>query len=137
MQCRNDTIAIIDDDVFLRRALERILRARDYRTVEFDSAEDYLQHGQDFGIECLIVDVALPGMTGLELYSRLTQAPAAPAAIFITGFSTPYLQAATRSLGAIDCLAKPFDAVMLLAAIERAAAMPRLRDAVFRICGKR
>lgn len=127
MQCRDNSIAIIEDDAFLRRALERILRARDYRTVGFDSAEAYLQHRQDYRIECAILDVALPGMQGFELYTRLAQTPDAPAVIFITGFSTPYIQAATRSLGAIDCLAKPFDAVVLLAAIERAVVMPRLR----------
>ena len=123
-------IAIIDGDRQLRRQLERILLARDYLAIGFDSAEDYLAHRGAMAPDAVIVDLDAPGIAATGLLSHVARDGAAIACV-VTG------QAADRQAladAATEFLVKPFDAVSLLAALDRALARrpraePRLAPA--------
>jgi FixJ family two-component response regulator len=124
------TIAIIDDDDALRQALGRVLRARGFRTVEFDSAEALLGSPDGLGADCLLLDIDLPGMSGLELCSHFLLWPEPPPVVFITGREGGDTARTAWALEAQDHLAKPVEAQVLLEAIERALIAPRRAGAL-------
>jgi FixJ family two-component response regulator len=119
------TIAIIDDDASVRRAIGRVLRARGFLTVEFDSAEALLASPDGLGADCLLLDIDLPGMSGIELCSHFLLWPEPPPVIFITGQASNYTSYTARALEAVAHLPKPVEALVLLEAVERALIAPR------------
>ena len=112
------SIVIVEDDPSMSQALERILRLAEHRTITYSSAEAMLAHSHAAGAACLIIDVQLPGMTGLELHARLMETGPAPPVIFITAFDEPETRASAQRAGAVALLAKPFSGRLLLETVR-------------------
>jgi FixJ family two-component response regulator len=115
-------VYVVDDDPSIRRSLERLLRAAGHTVETFVSAREFLERA-DLGVRgCLLLDVRMPGQSGLELQFVLEAAGHRIPLIFITGHAdVPMAQQALQA-GAVDLLAKPFDADALLGAVARALA---------------
>ncbi len=114
------TVFLVDDSYDVRTSLPRLLRAVGYQVRAFDSAESYLE-GQDDEIPgCLLLDISMPGMNGLELQRALRGSPRSRPIVFLTGLG--HIEDSVRAMkgGAVDFLAKPFDTVRLRAALDEA-----------------
>jgi DNA-binding response OmpR family regulator len=112
------TIAIVEDDASFNRALERLLKASGFATLAFASAEEFLASAKPSSYVCVILDIHLPGISGLELFDRLSAAHGCPRVIFITAEDAEAIrQEAARSSGNI-CLRKPLVADALLGAVH-------------------
>lgn len=118
MQEKSFTIFVIDDDDSIQRALERLLRSEGYHVVAFGSAEDFLHSGVVRAECCLVLDIRLPGMSGLDLQDRLALNGQKQAIIFITAHDNPQWQERAKAAGAIAYLRKPFDQQSLLDAVR-------------------
>ncbi|KRE00688.1 LuxR family transcriptional regulator [Bosea sp. Root670] len=121
----DDTIVfIVDDDAALREALVELLAANGVDAISFDSAGDYIQSEKPDLPACLILDVELPDINGLELQRQITQAEHPPI-VFITGHGD--IPSSVRAIkhGAVDFLTKPFSDVALLSAIRAAIEQDR------------
>jgi FixJ family two-component response regulator len=116
------TIFIIDDDESLCRALNRLLTAVDLNVVRFASAEDFLQFTGQPEPGWLILDVHLPGLSGLELQRRLNSEGRRFPVIFITANENEQVREQALRAGAIAFLRKPFDEQSLLDVMNRALA---------------
>jgi FixJ family two-component response regulator len=113
-------IAVVDDDESVRGALQRLLRLEGFRTAMFTSAEDFLHSGQLQETACLIVDVRMPRMSGLELQRQLATINSSIPLIFITAHGDEAARAQALRVGAVDFLYKPFRHEVLLRAIRSA-----------------
>jgi FixJ family two-component response regulator len=113
-------IAVVDDDESVRGALQRLLRLEGFRTAMFTSAEDFLHAGQLQDTACLIVDVRMPRMSGLELQRQLATTHSSIPLIFITAHGDEAARARALRAGAVDFLYKPFRHEVLLRAIRSA-----------------
>jgi FixJ family two-component response regulator len=118
MQEKSFTVFVIDDDDSIQRALERLLRSEGYHVVTFGSAEDFLHSGVVRGESCLVLDIRLPGMSGLDLQDRLALNGKKQAIIFITAHDNPQWQERAKTAGAVAYLRKPFDQQSLLDAVR-------------------
>ena len=114
-------ISIVDDDPSVRRALRRLLRTVGYQVEVFASADEFLDSGPIGRIACLVLDVRLDGMTGLDLQERLAAERAAFPIIFITAHDDAPTRLRVQQAGAAAYLPKPFDGARLLAAVVGAA----------------
>jgi FixJ family two-component response regulator len=116
------TIAIVDDDDSVRRALARLLTASGYQVRTFSSAPEFLteRFGAQSGPGCLLVDVRMPELDGLELQSVLTGAGMETAVVFMTGHGDVQTGVKAMKSGAVDFLLKPFTDDELLDAVGRA-----------------
>ena len=110
----------MDDDESVRDAVESLLKSLGYRTEVFASAEDFLRSGQHEERKCVILDIRMPGMSGLELQRRLVAAGSPVRIIFVTAHADEEARAQAVSAGAVACLRKPFDEEALLRAVESA-----------------
>ena len=123
------TVFVVDDDPAIRRSLERLLRSAGYGTQTFDSARAFLASGRAQEPGCLVLDLRMPGVGGLELQHELDTAGCDIPIVFITGHGdVPAAVEAMRG-GAVDMLTKPIDDEALFAAINRAMATGRARQA--------
>jgi FixJ family two-component response regulator len=113
-------IAIVDDDAAIREAVESLLRSVGLRAAVFASAEDFWHAGPLQATACLIVDVRMPRMSGLELQQRLAMADCPMPIIFITAHSDEATRARALRAGAVAFLAKPFSDEVLLRAVHAA-----------------
>jgi FixJ family two-component response regulator len=113
-------ISIIDDDQAVRDALQRMLRSYGFTTSVFASAEQFLASGRPCGEACLILDVRMPGMTGLGLYRHLMSEGCRIPIILITGSPTTGERESVMSLGVASYLAKPLDEHLLLETLRAA-----------------
>ena len=113
-------VFVIDDEPSVRRSLSRLLKAAGYDVEVFASAQDFLLHESDEELACLVLDVKMPGLNGLELQEALTAANRHVPIIFVTGHGDIPTSVRAMRGGATDFLSKPFDADNLIAAIERA-----------------
>ena len=107
-------IAIIDDDKSVREATAGLLQPHGYEAVSFASAEDFLQSGILCRTACLISDVRMPGMSGLDLHARLLKAGTSAPTIFMTAFATDEVRRQALEQGAFGILKKPFDESALM-----------------------
>jgi RNA polymerase sigma factor (sigma-70 family) len=114
------TVLVVDDDDSMRNALIHFLQASGFEAVGFASAGDFLLHGRPDSACCLLLDVMMPGPSGLELQNSLIQQPHAIPIIFMTGQAT--IKSCTEAMkqGAIDFLEKPLDLDKLLGAVRSA-----------------
>jgi FixJ family two-component response regulator len=113
-------IAIIDDDPAVLKALKRLLCARSYQAETYDSAETFLASLPDSLPACLIVDLQMPIMTGLELQKHLRRSGIEIPVIIITAHDEAGTRERCRSAGAVTLLSKPLQESVLLAAIDDA-----------------
>jgi FixJ family two-component response regulator len=125
-------VFVVDDDPDFRRSTERLLRVEGYKVRGFDSAEAFLQARHDDAPSCLVLDVRMPGLSGLELQQRLLDVPSAPSSIvFMTGHGDIRMSVSAMKGGAVEFLTKPFTDVDLFAAIDEALARDLRTRAAF------
>jgi FixJ family two-component response regulator len=113
-------IGIVDDEADFRRAVTRLLRAHEFETEGFCSGAEFLSTGSNRRFDCLLVDLLMPGMSGLDVLAALYGDPDAPPAIVISGQDDPDLFERARALNAFECHSKPIRQDALLGAITRA-----------------
>lgn len=113
-------VFVVDDDASVRTAVLRLIRAAGYAAEGLDAAAAYLRHPTPTPPACLVLDVRMPGMTGLELYQKVRGTPHGLPTVFITGHSDEEVCRRALESGAVAVLDKPVDQVVLLEAIERA-----------------
>jgi FixJ family two-component response regulator len=106
-------ISIVDDDKAVRLALGSLVRSLGWQAHMFESAEEFLRSGAAASTSCLIADVCMPGMSGVEMHERLLAQGHAPATIFISAYPTPSLHAKAASNGALVLLQKPYHAAAM------------------------
>ncbi len=117
---RLQLVAVIDDDESVRESLPDLLRVSGYQVETFASAEEFLAGGDLGRTGCLVLDVAMPGMTGPELHRELQRRRRPIPVVFITAHGDETLRPQLLEQGAVDCLFKPFSEAALLTAIGSA-----------------
>jgi FixJ family two-component response regulator len=118
MPSAGKTIVIVEDDAGLHQAFKRVLSAAGHLPVIFGSAEALLAEGQIPGISCYVLDVRLPGKSGIELTRELSAAGSTVPVIFITAHDEPLVREAVQRCGASALLIKPFAGRKLLDTLE-------------------
>ena len=116
----NSLVFLIDDDASVRRGVSRLLRSAGYKNEAFVSAADFLTREQHPGPACVIVDVQMPGLNGMDLQTGLIQRRREEQLVFITGHGDISMCAQAMKAGAVDFLPKPFRGDELLQCVERA-----------------
>jgi FixJ family two-component response regulator len=114
------TVFVVDDDDSVRKALKRLLRANGYQVVTFESAEDFLHSGLVPIEGCIVLDMRLPGMPGLDLWEKLASSEVNCPVIFMTAHDNPQWQERAAKTDAVAFLRKPFDQQSLLRAVDSA-----------------
>ena len=112
-------VFVVDDDISVRESLELLIQTAGWRAKTFASAQDFLSHPAAAVPSCLVLDVRLPGLNGLELQNQLGQRTEMPI-IFITGHGDVPMTVRAMKAGAIEFLTKPFNDEVLLEAIRQA-----------------
>ena len=113
-------IVIVDDDEFVRESLNGLMRAAGFPALTFASAEEFLNSGKQEQTACLIADIRMPGMSGLDLQSRLNRDKLRIPIIFITAQGDEKMRMQALRAGAVEFLAKPFDDDALLDSVRAA-----------------
>jgi FixJ family two-component response regulator len=113
-------ISIVDDDESIRRTTTFLIESFGFRAAAFDSAKNFLESGRLHNTSCLIVDVQMPGMNGLELQSELAATGYDIPIIFITAYENKASRQQAMQSGAVAFLSKPFSDVQLLQAVRSA-----------------
>jgi len=113
-------ISVVDDDAFMRQSTENFLLSLGFAVSTFASAEAFLASGRADDTSCLITDVHMPGLTGLDLQQRLIKAGNRLPIIFITAFFSENIRKQALEAGAIGFLSKPFGDLSLLECLNRA-----------------
>ena len=122
MSTQNTTklVAIVDDDDSMRNALDGLLNAVGFPARAFASAEEFLKSGQQHQTSCLIADIRMPGMSGLELQAQLNAERCKIPIIFITEHGDAKMRLQAVRAGAVEFLSKPFDEEALLQSVRAA-----------------
>lgn len=115
-------VAIVDDDELMRSALQGMLKSVGVPSQTFASAEEFLNSGQCQQTACLIADIRMPGMSGLELQAKLNAEHCRIPTIFITAHGDTKMRMQALRAGAVEFLAKPFDDEVLLESVRAALA---------------
>ena len=113
-------VAIVDDDDLIRDALQGLLKAVGWPAQAFASAEEFLESGKQHQTACLIADIRMPGMSGLELQAKLNADHCRIPTIFITAHGDAKMRLQALRAGAVEFLAKPFDEEALLQSVRAA-----------------
>jgi FixJ family two-component response regulator len=111
---RRPVIGIVDDDVSFREALADLVESFGFPAVSFSSAQDFLLATCAAHLQCLITDVQMPGMDGLELQAYLNASGRNLPIVFVTGYPDPQVKVRALKAGAVGLLAKPFETDDLL-----------------------
>jgi FixJ family two-component response regulator len=111
-------VFIIDDDESVRKALERLVTSVGLKAETFSSAKDFLKHDPYDGPACLVLDIRMPGLSGLDLQAELAKAKRTLSIVFITGHGNIPMSVQAIKAGAVDFLEKPFDEQALLDAVH-------------------
>ncbi len=119
-QRKTQLTAIVDDDESVRSAIHGLLKSVGLKTRSFASAEEFLLSGQQSETACLISDIRMPGMSGLELQARLAEEDCRIPIIFITAFADTRTRMQAMRAGAVEFLGKPFDDEVLLDSVRAA-----------------
>lgn len=118
-------VVVIDDDASVRRGLERLLRSAGYAVETFASARAFLDRGDYARASCLVLDVRMPGQSGLDLQNVIVTAGYDIPILFITGHGDVAMAVQAIKAGAVDFLAKPFDDDVFLEAVHLATTKRR------------
>jgi len=113
-------VAIVDDDDLMRTALQGLLKSAGLLTHAFASADEFLRSGHQHDTACLITDIRMPGMSGLELQAQLNADHCRIPTIFITAHGDAKMRMQAMRAGAVEFLAKPFDDEALLESLRAA-----------------
>ena len=116
---KKGTVYVVDDDEGVRDSLQWLLEGKDYRVRCFDSAETFLTRYDAREVACLIVDIRMAGMTGLDLQDRLIERKSPLPIVFITGHGDVPMAVNTMKKGAVDFIQKPFEEEALVNLVER------------------
>ena len=116
---KKGTVYVVDDDEGVRDSLQWLLEGKDYRVRCFDSAENFLSRYDAREVACLIVDIRMAGMSGLELQDRLIERKSPLPIVFITGHGDVPMAVDTMKKGAMDFIQKPFQEEELVNLVER------------------
>ena len=119
-QGKTKLVAIVDDDDSMRGALQGLLKAVGLPAQEFASAEEFLNSGKQHQTACLIADIRMPGISGLELQAKLNAERCRIPIIFITAHGDTKMRMQALRAGAVEFLAKPFDDEALLESVRAA-----------------
>lgn len=113
-------VAIVDDDDSMRSALQGLLKSAELSAQSFASAEEFLNSGQQQQVACLIADIRMPGMSGLELQAKLNAERCRIPIIFITAHGDEKMRLMALRAGAVEFMAKPFNDEVLLESVRAA-----------------
>jgi len=116
---KKGTVYVVDDDEAVRDSLQWLLEGKDYRVRCFESAESFLSRYDAREVACLIADIRMGGMTGLELQSRLIEVGSPLPIVFITGHGDVPMAVDSMKKGAMDFIQKPFKEDQLVSLVER------------------
>src|SRR4051794_32452630 len=114
------TVAVVDDDQSVRESLPDLLREFGFKAVAFSSAEEFLESDCIAEIGCLILDIAMPAMSGFQLQRQMKQGGHGVSTIFITAHRDESVRRQALEQGAVECLYKPFSDTALLTALDLA-----------------
>jgi FixJ family two-component response regulator len=117
-------ISIIDDDPWARQGINDLVVSIGYRTATFSSAEEFLQSGSIENTACVIADLQMPGLSGLDLQDWLIQRGHRISFILVTAYPEDKFRARAMAAGAIGCLSKPFDDQSLIRFLAEAIGQP-------------
>ena len=120
MMATRPLISVVDDDESVRESLPDLLKEFGFDVLTFSSAEEFLASKSIAETRCLVLDVAMPGMTGPDLQRELTRRDQSIPIVFITGQRDEAVRPSLIAQGAVDCLFKPFEAADLLQALNTA-----------------
>lgn len=120
MHTNAGVVAVVEDDAAMRKSIERLLHANDFETIAFASAEEFLGCPLADGAASLVLDIHLPGMSGIELRRRLMAAGSKLPVIFITGRDDKATHGEALAAGCVAFLQKPFDPCRLTDALQQA-----------------
>jgi FixJ family two-component response regulator len=123
-------VAIVDDDKSIRNATQDLLKAAGFSTATFEDAESFLGSASRASASCVVADMRMPGMTGIELYQKLVAAGHAIPTVIITAHPEEVTQARAREAGITCCLIKPFTPDELLECVGEALAKSQPRRAI-------
>ena len=125
-------VFVVDDDISVRESLELLVRCEGWQAETFTSAQEFLTRSRPYVPSCLVLDVSLPGLNGLDLQKRLAVERTAMPIMFITGYGDVPTSVQAMKAGAVEFLEKPFKHSVLLGAIreslDRSRHCPRSRD---------
>ena len=113
-------VFIVDDDESVRKALSRLIKSVDLKVETFSSANDFLKRDPYDGPACLVLDIRMPGLSGLDLQTELAKAKRSLSLVFITGHGNIPMSVQAMKAGAVDFIEKPFDEQALLDAVHLA-----------------
>jgi FixJ family two-component response regulator len=117
---RGKMVAIVDDDDLMRSALQGLLKSAGLSAKAFASAEEFLTSGEQHQVGCLVTDIRMPGMSGLELQAKLNADHCRIPTIFITAHGDEKMRMQALRAGAVEFMAKPFDDEALLESVRAA-----------------
>ena len=120
MQQSDAIIAIVDDDPSVRKGLERLIRSLGWQAKTFASAQEFLDRPRTEAPSCLVLDLQLPGLSGLDLQKRMSEAGLETPIVFLTGHGNIPASVKAMKAGAVEFLTKPVDEQELLKAIKEA-----------------
>ena len=123
---KKGSIYVVDDDEAVRDSLQWLLEGKDYKVRCFDSADSFLSRYDPREIACLLVDIRMPGMTGLQLQSRLIEINSPLPIVFITGHGDVPMAVDTMKKGAMDFIPKPFKEETLVLVVEKMLGIAKL-----------
>ena len=123
---KKGTVYVVDDDEGVRDSLQWLLEGKDYRVRCYDSAETFLSRYDAREVACLIVDIRMGGMTGLELQDKLVERKSPLPIVFITGHGDVPMAVTTMKKGAMDFIQKPFQEEALVNLVERMLEQARI-----------
>ena len=115
-------ISVLDDDPYVRAAINNLLRSRGYVVHTFGSAEEFLSSSDSVRTSCVVADVHMPLMTGIDLLTQMRAQGSATPFILITGFPDESLRTRALEAGAVCCLGKPFRPADLMQCLQWALA---------------
>jgi FixJ family two-component response regulator len=118
---KKDLIAIVDDDDSVRSALQGLMKEAGFSALAFASGEEFLKSGEQRNVSCLIADIRMPGMSGLQLQSQLNAEKCKIPIVFITAHGDEKMRMQALRAGAVEFIAKPFDDEVLLEIVRAAS----------------
>jgi len=119
VMAKRGLVYVVDDDEAVRDSLQWLLEGKDYRVRCFESAEAFLSRYDPREVACLVADIRMGGMTGMELQDRLLERHSPLPIVFITGHGDVPMAVQTMKKGALDFIQKPFDEQQLMALVDR------------------